>query len=1396
MNDIRQTEQIQRIAVAIRTFGLASLIVVALLLSAARLTLPLIDNYHHHLAELLSQQLGYRVNFNGLSLRLAGWQPRLRFADLQLIKPDATTPVFAAQALELDLNLLGSWRSHAPEFNHFTLISAQLTLRRNAAGQLALLGFEALPLAHPAALARFLDQGQINLLDSSIRFIDERRPNAAPLQLSAVKMQLHNAGWQHQLNLSACIGEKSPTSLLLRKKSPPPPLLQRGEEEKPPFFRKEHEKPPFEKGGLGGFDPTKQLGEFSATAEFSGAPTAVSTWDGTAHLHLKGDNLAKMLPPEWLAGAELNSGALQLDSWLRIQAGGFEQALVHINAVDLKVAQISPAREKSPPPPLLLRGEEEKPPFNTGHEKPSLEKDTLEKPPLEKGGLGGFNLQAQTRIRRQPAGGWQIEIADLNAASLAGVNLNLLLDADGSMSRLDVIAKQMQLADLTALLRSSPWQLPAAIAPLLAAQPHGRISALNILADRSDTAQPWRWNATATLAAGGIVPTAAAPGIDGLEGQLTADHNGGSLQLHSAQFTLNAPQQFRAPLAFNALRGQLDWFRAPTGDWQLVGREFTVANQDFNGEFQFEMTLPADRASPLLKLRGQLHDAQVAQVPAYLPMNKLPPPLLAWLDRSLQGGRITHAEVNFAGRLADYPFRDQSGQFELRIAFTDLALAYHPDWPALTQASGEMQFHRQALEIAVERGRIYDSEFLHGAVHIPEPHGLQHLVIHGEVAGPLTDGLRVLRSTPLAAKLGSIAEKLTVSGSSRLALEIDLPLVKSLPLGVTGQLTWPRAATLSLNHTPIHLSALGGTLHFTENSVRGEALTAQLWGQPLRLTLATEGDAAARRLHLRAQSKTPVAELARQIPSPLWAAVSGAAAWDLTATLPPPGTTPLAIDYQLSSNLKGLAIHLPAPLGKTAPAARALAVQGTLIPQQTLTLAGQVGEVDTRLALGLDAGGVRLTGGHLRLGKNAPPVPRQPGLWLLAQMKDINLNEWLNALQPFATKEKAKPPRAPVELPLGVNVRCDRLRLGDDLSLHAVTLKRDPAQPAGDISVKADELAGRVRLASGANRPLTLALERLDLRPLLTAITDRPPARTAGRVAKRSPQLPSVEVQVANLRWGDTALGRLTLGLRSSATGQQLSELRLDGNSLLALHGTGDWQRTDDRDGHTQLHLIVDSSNLGALLQTLGEPAAVEAGASRAELQLQWRGGFNAFLWAQAQGLIDLEIGSGRLPKVEPGLGRLLGVVNLAALNRRLTLDFSDLYGQGFAFERIHGRLNVNAGQARMSGFTIDGPAGRVLIEGLTDLIAHRFEQTVTVEPKLGSGIALAGAVAGGPIVGAVVYLVNQVAGNPFDRLVRYRYRVTGPWREPEFQRIGWESLLNTRKQNAPAPTDHFMDNR
>jgi uncharacterized protein (TIGR02099 family) len=1391
----------------------ASVIAVIFLLSVSGLTLPLTATHRASLAAQLSQQLGYHVRFDALAVRVYDWQPRLIFQQFHVTPAPPAPPAFTAKALELDLDLVGSWRSASPQFRRFHLVGAELTVVRSSDNRWFLRGFEALK-TQPEALARFLSQGHISLSESSLQFIDELRPNVAPLVLHNVALDLNNAGWQHQLELTVQLPNRpisqippdppfskggdggvpfskggflafsfekdAANKLHIEKESSENPSsekgtlenppLEKGTLENPPLEKGNSKKPPLEKGGLGGFEkgtppspPFEKGGSggiLRLTATFTGDPTTPSAWDGALELRLNADNLGKLLAGFLPANTSLTTDHVHLESWLQLRAGQLEQTSLQLDIVGLNYAAATPL--------------------------------TIER------------LHTQARLQRQPDGGWAFDLVDLNVSQpspsggtgIAGVTLNLLTTASGAPTQLAVTADQIELADLTALLRASPWQIPTALNPLLAAQPHGRVAEFECAAQRPAAAPTWEWHTSAALFVVGSARTEQLPGLSGIDGRLTATQDGGQLQLDARTVTLDAHPRLIAPLNFDQLSGQLNWQQRHDGSgWQFNGTALRFANADLSGTAQFELTLPPDGSSPLLELRGQLRDLPAARVNNYLPVSKLSPALVAWLQRALVSGRIPTADLIFSGRLADYPFRDRPGQFDLRLAFTDLELAYHPDWPSLTAATGTAHFHNQGLNIAVERGRIYASEFSAGAVDIPELRGLQEVVIRGAIAGPFGDGVRALTTTPLATKLGTIGNVLTVSGRSRLALTVAVPLVPGGHVGVNGTLSWPQPATLSLRNTPLHLTALGGAVQFSESGLRSDALTAQLWGQAARLSLATEGTAPALRLQIKATSSTPIAELARQLPSPLWANVSGKLGWECAVTVPPPGTTPLALEYRLASDLRGVALKLPEPLGKAAPAVQKMALRGTLIPQQSLTLDGTVGTLATQLNFALEPTGTRLSGGQLRLGAPAAATPATaPGLVLAGRIKALNLSAWLEWLRaqpaaPSAGKGKSG------ALPFALDLQVDQLALGT-LRFHNVTLKRELSQPVGEITVKANELAGKVRLAEGAVRPLALTLERLNLQPLLAADANAKPLRAGKFKPAPAVDLPSLELRVADVRWGETALGRLDLALCSTASAQRLERLTLDNAKLFTVSGTGGWQR-GAAGGQSAVQLTLHTEQLGAALRLLDGASAVAAGRAHAEVQLNWRGGFNAFAWQTADSLIDFDLGAGRLLKVEPGLGRLLGVINFGALSRRLTLDFSDLYGKGFAFERMNGHISIQNGRAEVSGFTIDGPAGRVDIEGQTDLIARHFNQTVTVAPKLGSGIALAGAVAGGPVVGAAVYLVDRVAGNPFDRLSRYRYRVTGSWQEPKFQRVGWESFLKPSapkiSPKVPEETNHFL---
>jgi hypothetical protein len=79
-------------------------------------------------------------------------------------------------------------------------------------------------------------------------------------------------------------------------------------------------------------------------------------------------------------------------------------------------------------------------------------------------------------------------------------------------------------------------------------------------------------------------------------------------------------------------------------------------------------------------------------------------------------------------------------------------------------------------------------------------------------------------------------------------------------------------------------------------------------------------------------------------------------------------------------------------------------------------------------------------------------------------------------------------------------------------------------------------------------------------------------------------------------------------------------------------------------------------------------------------------------------------------------------------------MDFTDLYEQGFAFEEMRGRIQIAEGKATLDNFTVDGPASKVIVSGSSDLVNQRFDQSVVVEPRIGSSVALASAVAGGPV--------------------------------------------------------------
>jgi len=1304
--------------------GVWALVLLAVLVSAVRLSLPLSDRYRETVAATLSERLDRPVQVGAMSLRLAGWSPRLRLDDLVVGTAGGGAEALRLRALELDLDVAGSLRSRSTEARALTLVGANLAVRRQLDGRIRIEGLSALRAHDPQVMERFMRRGRLNLEDSEVRLIDDRLPGELP-RLTAVRVRLDNAGGRHLLELAARPVAAQST----------------------------------------GPDDCPADAQVRVLADLSGEWRDPSAWGGTVYLDLGGADLTALVPPSLLGARAAGSESVVVESWLRLSGGALEEALARVTLRGLRFEVPAPNAQTA-----------------------------TQAVPADRVGRKVVIDRLRGLLRVAPSdGGWGVGLRDL-ALSLGGIDLpdldlDLQVSSQGRPERVALVAERFDLGLVEHLAQVFPGPLPSAVTELLARHPRGSLSRLALdLESREKGPASWRVLAIGTDL--GLDQAGKMPGLEGLSARLRADQDGGTLHLGSEALRLDAAPVFDHVLALDQFSGVLSWDLGPDGALHLNGRNLVLENPDLAGRARFTLDLPVPGdepgPGPFLDLRASFHDGNARNLRPYLPVGIIHPNLVRWLSRAVADGRVTQADLVLRGPLRDYPFRGHQGRFDLTLEVDGGVLHYLEGWPPIEDLAATLRFLNQGLTITAESGRILESALGAAEAAIPDLWGARRLKIRGETAGPLSDGLRVLGETPLARQLGPLARVLEVEGRSRLELDLDVPLARGEPLRVDGRITWPGPAEVALKGTPLRLTDLQGDLRFAVDSLSAEAVSARLWGRPVSLTIKTRGagDADAAVTEIRAQGRSPVADLAARFPSPAWTLASGDLGWafgvdlrnaDLKQASPPLG-------LRLDSDLSGVALDLPAPLGKAAAETRSVALTGSLVPGLSLALSGGVGNLGLILDLDLRGGAARLDRGRVRLGAAAPAADSS-GLVVDGALDVLDLaawSDWWKSVQPRilpAAAPAASTGSAPIPRAVGLtsaDLRIGDLRLGQT-RLTDARVQAAPRDGGWDLRLDSKELAGRLTLpAPPAKTPLDLSLERLDVAALMGPRDQTAPALPTRQSKWRGDDLPAVDLRVADLRWGEATLGRFSLELRPEPGGVQVPLIELSGPGETRVTGNASWVDVEG-EGRSRLALQVQSADTGPLLSALDYTAALSQAPLEATLRLEWPAPLTQFSLERSQGQIDFKVGAGRLLEVEPGVGRVFGFLNLGALSRRLSLDFTDLYQQGFSFERMEADIRVAGGRAELRRFDIEGPASTIRVSGFTDLRARTFDQTVTVEPNIGSSVALATAVAGGPVVGAAVLLMDKVAGGAIDKLGSYRYRVTGPWLNPEIRRLGWE---------------------
>ena len=846
----------------------------------------------------------------------------------------------------------------------------------------------------------------------------------------------------------------------------------------------------------------------------------------------------------------------------------------------------------------------------------------------------------------------------------------------------------------------------------------------------------------------------ALPGIEGFTGVIEGTQAGGTLMLAARSAVIDLSQVFREPLRLDALDARARW-KHEGGALEVAIEEASFANADAEGKLSGTWrSLPnsPQRSPGFIDLKGSLARANAAAVANYMP-NRLAN-TRDWLARAVQAGQAPRVAFELKGDLFEFPYGgESSGRFLVEGDLRGGRIAYHPLWPSVDAIDGTFRFENRRMEIRAERAAIFRSRVRSASAVIEDlAQRPPLLVIDGEIETTGFDTVRFLRESPLVEGPGAFTRAIAVEGPARLKLHLDFPLAGTEPVRVAGEYQFTgAAASVSRELT---LTDLRGRLAFTERGVRAPELVGTLFGQPARLAMATED----RQLVTTLTGRIDAPALGAFVPAAVRARLQGATEWSARIVSGPQGT-----DVALATDLKGLAVTLPAPLGKAAEESRPSSLQvARLGSERELTTVALGPEVHGRLSRARPAGFAEERW-SVALGFGAPLAgqPVREGVWLYGSLPALDVDAWQEVFGTAGGEPRAAP--AAVEL-RGIDMKLARVRfMGRDFIDTAAQLERRAGSWSGRL--QGPLVSGEVAWSPEGKGRIVAKLERL-------AIPD-PAAAQAARAQQglQPADLPDLDVTAARFDFRGRHFGRLQLKAETHGEEWRIEKLDIEAPHS-AFTSTGAWRKTG-AGSITTLAVKLDAKNLNGLFAVFGFGDYLRRGVGQLEGTLAWPGQPHEFAAANLSGSIKVTASRGQFAKMDPGAGKLLGLLSLQSLPRRAMLDFRDVFSEGFAFDKIEGDVRVAKGILLTEDFEIGGPAAFVSLAGEVSLPQETQSLTLRVVPEVGEGIALAATVIGTPVLGLSTLLVSKLLRNPFGKVVAYEYLVTGSWDNPVVTRLG-----------------------
>ena len=1300
---------------------------------------PRIDDFRPLLQRQASRALGVRVEIANVSVLGGWWTPQLRIQDVRLF--DAQD----REAMRLpQVDVVVSARSLLRgKFEQLVIDQPELDIRRDTQGHIWVAGLDTAQSSDGAGADWFFSQPEFLIRDGVLHWRDEMR-DSPELSLTHVNVVMQNSLYRHLMRVDV---------------TPPVGLGQR----------------------------------LSVQGKFSQNPLQRSgdlrLWSGELYANAPDVDLSSLR--QWLRfdrGIAIYEGKGGVRLWTDWAQG----RLIGVTA-DMALDAVD-ARLGDSLKPLVLRhisgrigakwldGENE---INSQ----DLVFDTQEGEHWP-GGVLRLNWQGDD-FR---TGNLTADSLDLDAVAQISQRLPLPEDLRAALKRAQPKGQVNQL--------SASWMRPVA---------QQTEAELNYKA--KGTVRNLQWLQDANSPA----PYHRLPGVAGADVDFDVSHQGGKAQIAIKQGGMTLPEGLdEAKIALAEATANISWQIKPADKKSAVEQKPEISvqvkqarlrNADATAELSGTWTTGngENRWPGVLDLTANISRAQIKQVHRYLPIH-IDAEARDYLKDALIGGEATQASLRLRGNLADMPFDNPKlGEFRVVAQIANGQYAYVPPakgkpvnltntWPAIASLNGELTYERNSLQFKGAGKLAGAPQLVWDKIEasLPNVKALD-VTVKAQARGPLADMQTLVARSALNDLLNRTLEKGQATGMAEFKMQLNVPVRALQKTSVNGSLTLQDNDLQIMPGVPV-LSKTRGVVQFDTQGLTTKNLKARVFGGDTQIDGGLSFDPnktdAIDPLRIKGVVTAEGLRQAGELGMFSNLALRANGSTNFNATLALRKGQP---EIVVQSDLKGMALTLPAPMNKPAAAIWPMRLE-TQLTKESLVPKSKVLQDQIKLSVArvlslnyvrdVSATQTRVLHGAIALGlftTEATPS-RDVGVSLTLQQPNVDLDAWNEVMTQFtaAPVGKTKPRSTKTNvvgqeiettgsqdyLPSLLTVRADQVKLADRV-INRVVVGGVRMGELWRLNIAADELNGtaEVRPATATQAAQLYArLSFLNIPPSLVPDVER-------MLSDEPSSIPALDVVINDLTLRGKKLGRLEMDAVNRTSVNVGREWHLNKLNLTApdgsLSATGSWAADGPKLRRTRLDFVMDIKDSGQLLTRLGTPNAVRNGHGKLQGKVSWQGSPITLDYPSMSGQLNLAIEKGQFLKTEPGAARLLGVLSLQALPRRLMLDFTDVFGEGFAFDFVRGDVRIEQGVATTNNLQMKGVSAGAIIEGSADIAKETQNLKVVVVPEINTSAATLYMAAINPLVGLTSYLSQLLLSKPLTKAGTSVFVIDGPWSNP-----------------------------